>query len=312
MAKLITFIVPCKGRLAHLKQCLASLVQQEKSEVIVVDSNCPDGTAEWVTQNHPLVKVVKHNDQGIFNRSISRNIGARNANTEWISFIDADVVLSGNFYSFFEDKIHIQDSFFIFERTPELVGAFGCSVVPQESFHSIGGYDEIFQDWGEEDDDLFFRLEFSGLHPRQLSHNAVDYIVPHGEGQRTGFHAEKNKTISQVRNILYRKAKEQLIFLMQNPNLDPGIRKCIYRDSRATVSTALLSPRGRATLSLSIPTREEWLQRIITKSILNIEIDASIARRSLRRSSRVFLLVLAFSWPINKLILFFRWLPRKQ
>ena len=45
---LITFIVPCKGRLEQLKMSLPRLVAQQNSSVIVVNSDCPDGTATWV------------------------------------------------------------------------------------------------------------------------------------------------------------------------------------------------------------------------------------------------------------------------
>ncbi len=97
---LITFVVPCKGRLEQLKMSLPRLVAQQNSSVTVVDSDCPDGTAAWVGANFPTVKIVRVNDEGIFNLGRSRNKGFETAFTKWICFIDVDVVLKKDFVTY--------------------------------------------------------------------------------------------------------------------------------------------------------------------------------------------------------------------
>lgn len=94
---LYAFITSCRGRLHHLKKTLPRLVAQSGAEVIVVDYNCPDGTAAFVAENFPAVKLVVERDAAFFNLSRARNMGAQAASGEVLIFVDADVLIAPDF-----------------------------------------------------------------------------------------------------------------------------------------------------------------------------------------------------------------------
>jgi glycosyltransferase involved in cell wall biosynthesis len=249
---LITFIVPCKGRLEHLKVCLPRLVAQQFSSVIVVDSNCPDGTATWVSANFPAVKIVRLNDDGIFNLGRSRNKGLEMALTKWVCFIDVDVVLKEGFVKSIAPLLD-ENTYYVFEHNPNKVGVFGSCIVPRNALNRIECYDEVFEGYGGDARDLYSRLERAGLKKHFLSHEFIDFVMQHPDALRAKYYKEKDIRISQSCNALYRLAKLNLSSLGGDCNLDTGKRRELYAMACETVKHALASPNHRAELKLPIP-----------------------------------------------------------
>src|SRR6266404_326707 len=93
----ICFITTCRGRLPHLQQSLPTFVAQPGTSCVVVDYDCPQGTAAWVQQAYPQVTVVQATDQPRFELSKARNLSAQAAGAPWLCFVDADVQLSPHF-----------------------------------------------------------------------------------------------------------------------------------------------------------------------------------------------------------------------
>lgn len=249
---LITFIVPCKGRLEQLKMSLPRLAAQQNSSVTVVDSDCPDGTTTWVGANFPTVKIVRVNDEGIFNLGRSRNKGFETAFTKWICFIDVDVVLKKDFVTYLAPLL-CEDNYFLFEHNREKVGVFGSCVVPRTALKSIGCYDEVFEGYGGDARDLYYRLERTGLQKRFLTHEFVDFVAQHADALRSKYYKEKDIRISQSCNALYRLAKLNLGLLGQDCNQDIEKRRALYGMVRETVKRALADTYYRAELELDVP-----------------------------------------------------------
>ncbi len=249
---LITFIVPCKGRLEQLKLSLPRLVAQQKSSVTVVDSDCPDDTASWVETNFPTVKIVRVNDAGVFNLGKSRNKGFETASTKWICFLDVDVVLKSNFVAYLAPRLS-EDRYFVFEYSREKVGIFGSCIVPRAALKSIGCYDEVFEGYGGDARDLYYRLERIGLKKQFLTHEFIDFVAQHADALRSKYYEEKDIRISQSCNALYRLAKLNLGLLGQDCNQDIERRRVLYEMARETVKRALSDTDHRAELELDIP-----------------------------------------------------------
>lgn len=95
----LTFVVPCMGRLSQLKQSLPTVVTQPGTEYVLVDWSCPDQSGSWVRQNYKTVKVIRVDNEELFNLSKARNLGGRAVTTPWVCFIDADMLLEPNFSS---------------------------------------------------------------------------------------------------------------------------------------------------------------------------------------------------------------------
>jgi glycosyltransferase involved in cell wall biosynthesis len=82
MRKRFAIVTTCKSRLDHLKQSLPNMISQGAHEVIVVDYDCPEGTAAWVEKHHPGVRVVRATDPIGFCLSRARNLGIAAAQAE--------------------------------------------------------------------------------------------------------------------------------------------------------------------------------------------------------------------------------------
>ena len=91
-----SFIIPACNEEGYLSACLTSLRQQDRRDfdVVVVDNNSTDGTAE-VGAAHG-VRVIKCAKQGI---SAARNVGMQSSTSTWLAFVDADAVLSPRWLS---------------------------------------------------------------------------------------------------------------------------------------------------------------------------------------------------------------------
>ena len=203
----VTAITTCKNRLHHLKQTLPLLANNPLLEVIVVDYACPQGTASWVRENYPNVKVVEVNGDAGFNVARARNFGAKAAKTPWLLFIDADVKVVDGFASWLKDGLSSNGYYMTKVYGTELTGSF---FFLKQVFDLIGGYDEAIDCWGGEDEDLYHRLNEA---KQALRHYPSDILVPlsHGEEERFLAYPGTNRVISLQVNQWYLTAKYDLM-----------------------------------------------------------------------------------------------------
>jgi GT2 family glycosyltransferase len=91
---LLSAVVSTYKRREGLMRCLDSLEQQtlprDQYEIIVVDDHSPDDTAEWMATRPAIRYLRQPTNRGL---SASRNMGIRNANSDWVLFLDDDLVL---------------------------------------------------------------------------------------------------------------------------------------------------------------------------------------------------------------------------
>jgi len=274
---LITFVVTCKGRLEYLRTSLPRLVAQQNSSVVVVDSDCPDGTANWVSANFPTVKIVHLSDNGVFNVARSRNRGFEAAVTKWVCFVDVDVVLADNFVTQVAQLLE-ENSYYRFERSPKNFGVFGSCIAPRTSLSEIGCYDEVFEGYGGETKDLYYRLERAGLSEHYLAHQFIDYVIRHPDNLRSEFYKEKNIRVSRSRNALYRVAKLNLSLLTDQRNLDIAKRRELYAMAGEAVERALVSANRQAELKVQVPLSDSERSKFEFaqfKRSISLEVDLS-------------------------------------
>lgn len=85
-------IIPLRNKARHVPACLASALGQSypPEEVIVVDDNSSDGSAEIVADTKsPLIRLF-HRDMPGPGGYAARNLGIAQARGDWIAFLDAD------------------------------------------------------------------------------------------------------------------------------------------------------------------------------------------------------------------------------
>jgi glycosyltransferase involved in cell wall biosynthesis len=84
----VTVVVPTRNSMRTLPACLGSIRAQDMQvELIVVDNDSTDGTYELAVQTADTAV------RGGPERSAQRNTGVRLARTEWVLWVDSDMVL---------------------------------------------------------------------------------------------------------------------------------------------------------------------------------------------------------------------------
>ena len=85
----VSVIIPTHNRLHTLKKAVASALEQtlQPLEVIVIDDGSTDGTARWLQQQPPPVRILHQSNHGV---SHARNRGIEASKGEWLALLDSD------------------------------------------------------------------------------------------------------------------------------------------------------------------------------------------------------------------------------
>lgn len=92
----ISYVIPAYNEEKYIGQCVRSILDQSHAadfEVIVVDNNSKDRTAEIVRTQFPEARLVREARQGM---TVARNRGAKESTGDFLVFFDADVVVPLN------------------------------------------------------------------------------------------------------------------------------------------------------------------------------------------------------------------------
>jgi len=92
----ISVIIPVYNDALYIKEALMSVLSQgiENLEIILVDDGSTDDFEDHIEElNDPRIKLIKQANSGA---AAARNNGINNAKGEFIAFLDADDIWSGN------------------------------------------------------------------------------------------------------------------------------------------------------------------------------------------------------------------------
>ncbi len=188
---LVSVIIPAFNEEQTIAHSLDSLVAQQTShpfEVIVVDNNCTDKTADIARQYDKklCIRVVKQPIQG---RGAARNMGHKKAKGKYLFSTDADALVPRNwieqYMNIFESNMHvcsvtssskILDCSWRINTTYNLLHpllmhvyrilfgsyllcGYGCATT-RNAYHQSGGY--CIRNNGQEDVDLTKRVKNIG------------------------------------------------------------------------------------------------------------------------------------------------------
>lgn len=95
MEKEVTVIVPTYNRANLLTKTIPSYLQPEVAELIIIDDCSSDNTKEIVKnmqEKYPQIRYIRNEKNS--KQTFSKNIGIKNASTEYIYFGDDDSVIS--------------------------------------------------------------------------------------------------------------------------------------------------------------------------------------------------------------------------
>ncbi len=276
---LISIITTCKGRLEHLRQSLPRMAAQVGAEVIVVDYDCPDGTAAWVAENYPAVRVVRVQDAPLFNIARARNLGAAQARGRRLCFVDADVLLDANFAAWALPLLQDDAYYRLASRQIDTYGTFICR---RDDFLALAGYDEILQGWGSEDTDIYIRLGILKRVRRILPGEWVASIAHEREASVRHYEI-KDHRLSQRMNTIYVQIKHDLARQTGQLNLPQETLRAIYGEVKRVVENTARSGQPVIRIDIALP-REQvipphgWqMQRTLTYVVEKIPAPAMSA-----------------------------------
>ena len=97
---MLSIIIPVYNAEKYLKECINSVLRQklEDYEVILVDDGSTDSSLKICRSyesKNSRVKVLHQTNQGV---SSARNSGIKQANGDWLTFIDSDDVIDDTFF----------------------------------------------------------------------------------------------------------------------------------------------------------------------------------------------------------------------
>jgi glycosyltransferase involved in cell wall biosynthesis len=198
------------GRLPFLQQTLPTLVAQPECRCVVVDYSCPQMTGDWVEAHFPQVEIVRVQNQTEFNLARGRNAGLAHVQEPWICFIDCDLKLSSEFAASVLPTLNAGH----FYRADPLVdmGMCGSCICPTEVVQNLGGYDDVYEGWSEEDVDFYDSLEFLGLRRASFPASLLRHI-PHDDDLRVQQFKKKNRWHYFTVNRIFRFIKFDLMRL---------------------------------------------------------------------------------------------------
>jgi glycosyltransferase involved in cell wall biosynthesis len=250
----LSFVTTCKGRLAHLRESLPRLLAQPETEVIVVDYDCPEDTAGVVARDFPTARLVTVKDAPLFRPSHARNLGAAAAKGSALAFIDADVVIAPDFMARLGPLLDTPRAFFRFvPPEPEsMAGLTGSCLLRRSDFLAVGGYDEIMECYGGEDNDLYFRLHLLGLDAVRADFRVIDRVIQHGDDARLQHTRHRSRSRHQRINTAYLTVKCTLLRQQGGVNLPEAVRRQIYALVQDVVIAAEQKPGEPVQFSLDL------------------------------------------------------------
>lgn len=97
----VTIVVCARNRASMIGRCLDSVLAARPAEVIVVDGNSTDGTAEIARAKG--VTVISDNGAGL---GAARQMGGQQAQHDYVIFVDTDVVVEPDTFRQMLDEVH--------------------------------------------------------------------------------------------------------------------------------------------------------------------------------------------------------------
>ena len=209
-------VVTCKGRLQHLAATAPGVIHASLPRdcgYVLVDWSCPEGSGTWLNNyvQHPNVRVAPVQAPG-FHKTRAQNIGANVAmqmGASYLLFADADTILAPSFFDWLLLNLS-SDTFFFAAHKAGRKDTTGIIAVHTSVFSRVGGFDEGFDRYGNEDVDLRLRLWLAGARfltfPDWMFDRGIIQAIPHDDVLRTRYYPDKD---------LKRSSKETLDLLIQ-------------------------------------------------------------------------------------------------
>lgn len=195
----VSIIIPCKNEIDNLNWTVDSIMRSKNNitfEIIIVDDGSSDLSTEFLRGNlvnniYKDIILIKTNSIGA---AQARNLGAKAANGKYLFFCDAHVKVPDGWLDNLVDTLKKSNSDLVApcitdisnfsaegygqtwddrlkvkwltnkpQGISEIPIACGCAFgITREAFEKINGFNDLFQVWGKEDEELCFKAWLYG------------------------------------------------------------------------------------------------------------------------------------------------------
>jgi hypothetical protein len=193
-------VVTCSmNRNENLIKALPSwLANPEVSEVVIVDwsSKVPVETdLRQVGISDPRIRILRVESEPRWVLSYAFNAGFRAAACDTILKVDADIVLSPDFFQ----RNHVIDGSFIAgnwrSAGDDQSHVNGFFFISRQMLHRVGGFNEYITTYGWDDDDIYDRLTLLGQRRRDVANGTILHL-PHDDEDRIGGPAQNQGPVT--------------------------------------------------------------------------------------------------------------------
>lgn len=205
----LSVVIAAHNKIEQLKRVLPSILGQGvECEMVIVDDGSRDGTHTWIdTLNIPHLKLIRISTHGWRNPAYAKNLGVACAEGEIVLVQDGEILhespsnlerVLSHFQSWDEPDVplyvkplslwHEQRGFDpCFQETYVKVGIF--TAMYRADYIWLGGFNEEYTQWGNEDIEFIVRVGFAGFKAIQDSEIRVRHLehetCPNSEGNST-------------------------------------------------------------------------------------------------------------------------------
>ena len=193
---MVSIICTVKNRTNPLKISLTSWLMCKKiNEIIIVDWSS-DEEINYLLKIDDRIKIVRVDNKKNFNVAASCNLAVDFVTNEYFIKMDADYVLNP-YYNFIDDY-KLEDKSFLcgnyrLDDSPFYKYLNGFIYLKKEDFLRVKGFNENIENYGYDDDDLYYRLQLNNLFRHDIPVNPkVVFHIPHSDAERVANYETKN------------------------------------------------------------------------------------------------------------------------
>jgi predicted glycosyltransferase involved in capsule biosynthesis len=236
----LAFCTSIKNRFHHIRDLPYNLgvlnsFKDVEIQYCVLNYDSTDGLYGWIKHFNDITYDSVRN-RPIFHHANAKNNAHRMAYAKYLLNVDADNFITYEYLSKLLELIdegydlisHKNEHYEIgksFVQIESLAGSAGRICVRSDLFYQLGGYNEDMMGWGNEDSDLIYRFEASGFKTVSMPPEYLSYtpsVIHHTDEIRVEFQKEKNKNISNRKNMLIANSNYVFKKLVANEGIEWG------------------------------------------------------------------------------------------
>ena len=237
-----SIVVTCYNGREHLGACLRSVLSESSAdhEVILVDNASTDGSAEFVEQAFPAVRLIRNSENLGFGRG--SNLGAHQSRAKYLAFLNQDTVVEPGWLEALilalaaDPQAGLATSKILMLSDPERINACGNDMhltgltlcrgmgrdrrdltdlaevsavsgaafaMRRDLYEALGGYDEQFFLYLE-DSDISLRARLAGYRCIYVPSSVIYHDYALRFGPRKTFYQERNRWLMLLKTLRWR------------------------------------------------------------------------------------------------------------